>query len=166
MTPAAAPLETTTDGFLGGRLSILQPRHGYRAAMDPVLLAAAVPARAGEAVLELGCGVGVASLCLGARVAGLRLAGVERQADYAALARANALQNGIAFDVELADLAALPPALRARSFDHVIANPPYFPAGGGTPARDPGREGALREETPLALWVDAGLRRLRLVRLV
>ena len=37
----------TRDGFLGGRLAILQPRDGYRAATDPVLLAAAVPARAG-----------------------------------------------------------------------------------------------------------------------
>lgn len=159
--PPDLPPGTTVDGFLGGRLSILQPRHGYRAAMDPVLLAAAVPARAGEAVLELGCGAGVASLCLGARVAGLRLEGVERQADYAALARANGLRNRIAFDVTVADLAALPPALRARSFDHVIANPPYFPAGGGTPARDAGREAAQREETRLSLWIEAGLRRLR-----
>ena len=149
------------DGFLGGRLRIRQPREGYRAAMDPVLLAAAVPARAGQAVLELGCGAGVASLCLGRRVAGLRLFGVERQPGYAALARANAARNGIALAVAEGDLAALPAELRRLSFDHVIANPPYFPAGGGTPARDAGREAAQREETPLALWVAAGLRRLR-----
>ncbi|KAB2877432.1 MAG: methyltransferase, partial [Albidovulum sp.] len=44
--------EITADAFLGGRLTIAQPRAGYRAAADPVLLAAAVPARAGQAVLE------------------------------------------------------------------------------------------------------------------
>jgi len=149
------------DGFLGGRLRILQPLRGYRAATDPVLLAASVPARPGEAVLELGCGAGVASLCLGARVPGLALAGLELQPAYAALARRNAAGNGIAFEVYEGDLAHPPAALRAREFDHVIANPPFFPRGGGTRAADPGRETAQREETPLALWIDRGLRRLR-----
>ena len=54
--------DLTEDGFLGGRLQILQPRKGYRAGTDPVLLAAAVPAQAGQSVLELGCGAGVALL--------------------------------------------------------------------------------------------------------
>lgn len=152
--------EITTDAFLGGRLRIAQPAQGYRAAADPVLLAAAVPARAGEAVLELGCGAGVASLCLGHRVAGLRLAGLELQPAYAELARRNAAANGQAFEVHVGDLAAMPAALRARSFDHVIANPPYFGAGSGTPARDGGRETAQREAAPLAGWIAAGRRRL------
>lgn len=154
-----APDELTDDGFLGGRLRVLQPRRGYRAATDPVLLAAAVPAVAGQSVLELGCGAGVASLCLAARVPGLRLSGLEVQAAYAALARANAARNGIGLEVVEGDLAAMPRALR-QSFDHVIANPPYYPAGGGTGAEDPGRERALREATPLAVWIEAAVRRL------
>lgn len=153
--------EISTDAFLGGRLTIAQPRAGYRAAADPVLLAAAVPAAAGQAVLELGCGAGVASLCLGHRVAGLRLVGLELQPAYAALARRNAAANGQAFEVLEGDLAAMPVALRAQEFDHVIANPPYFGAGSGTPARDPGRETAQREATPLRVWIETGLRRLR-----
>lgn len=151
----------TEDGFLDGRLKVLQPRTGYRAATDPVLLAAAVPARAGEAVLDLGCGVGVASLCLGLRVPGLTLHGVERQADYAALARRNGARNGLVLTVWEADLSHLPRALRGTDFDQVMMNPPYFRSGDGTRARDAGREGAQREETPLARWIDAGLRRLR-----
>ncbi|ACM01967.1 tRNA1(Val) (adenine(37)-N6)-methyltransferase [Cereibacter sphaeroides] len=154
-----APDELTSDGFLGGRLTVLQPRRGYRAATDPVLLAAAVPASAGQSVLELGCGAGVASLCLAARVPGLRLAGLELQPAYAALARENAAMNGVALEVVEGDLSAMPAVLR-RSFDHVIANPPYYPAGGGTGAADPGRERAMREETPLALWIEAAVRRL------
>ena len=116
--------ELTTDAFLGGRLAIRQPKAGYRAGIDPVRLAAAVPARSGETVLELGCGAGVAALCLGRRVPGLALAGIERQGDYAVLARENAAANGIAFEVVEGDLARMPASLRARSFDHVIANPP------------------------------------------
>ena len=40
--------ETTEDRFLDGRLTVLQPKTGYRAATDPVLMAAAVPARRGQ----------------------------------------------------------------------------------------------------------------------
>jgi tRNA1Val (adenine37-N6)-methyltransferase len=149
------------DRFLDGRLVIAQPRGGYRAGTDPVLLAAAVPAVGGQAVLELGCGVGVASFCLGVRVPGLALHGVERQPDYADLARQNAAANAVALDVTIADLTRMPSDLLARTFDHVIANPPYFDAASGTGARDPGREAALREVTPLADWIDAALRRLR-----
>ncbi len=161
MSEVFAETELSEDMFLGGRLRISQPVAGYRAAMDPVLLAAAVPARAGDSVLELGCGAGVASLCLGYRVPGLRLAGLEVQPAYAALARRNAAANGQAFAVHDGDLAALPAELRLESFDHVIANPPYFSAGSGTPAADPGRETAQREATPLALWLSVALRRLR-----
>lgn len=149
----------TRDAFLGGDLRIWQPRDGYRAATDPLLLAAAVTAQDGQSALELGCGAGVAMLALGWRVPGLDLTGVERQPEYAALARRNAEENGIVAQIETADLLALPPDLR-RGFDHVLANPPYYPAGSPT-ARDAGRDAALREETPLAEWIACGLRRVK-----
>jgi len=82
------------DQFLGGRLTVAQPKTGYRAGVDPVLLAASVPAGRGESVLELGCGVGVASLCLAARVPGLKITGVEIQPDAAILDAQNAKHNG------------------------------------------------------------------------
>jgi tRNA1Val (adenine37-N6)-methyltransferase len=153
------PPELTDDGFLGGRLRIRQPRRGYRAATDPVLMAAAVPARPGQSVLDLGCGAGVASLCLATRVADLRLSGLERQPAYADLARENAALNSIRLDVVDGDLANLPASLR-QGFDHVMANPPYYARGSGTPATDDGREAAQREETPLAVWIDTATRRL------
>ncbi|MDQ7262574.1 methyltransferase [Paracoccus sp. PS-1] len=151
--------ELREDGFLGGRLRILQPARGYRAGADAVMLAAACPARAGDSVLELGCGAGVALLCLGARVPGLHLAGLELQPAYAELARRNAAANAIPAELYQGDLARMPAELRGRSFDHVIANPPYFT--GGPPAPDAGRGRARHEATPLPQWVEAGLRRLR-----
>ncbi|PKP68938.1 MAG: methyltransferase [Alphaproteobacteria bacterium HGW-Alphaproteobacteria-4] len=154
-----SPEALSDDAFLGGRVQLLQPRAGFRAAMDAVLLAAACPARAGQSVFELGCGVGVASLCLGVRVPGLLLAGLELQADYADLARQNAARCGVPLAVFEGDLAAPPSALRARSFDHVLANPPFF-SHPGSAAADPGRETAQREATPLAVWVATGMRRL------
>jgi len=153
--------DLTCDGFLGSRLKIFQPKSGYRAATDPVFLAASVPATAGQSVLELGCGAGVASLCLGARVPGLDLHAVELQPDYADLARRNAGANNTVLTVTCADLAAMPAALTSQNFDHVIANPPYLAAGAGTAAQDHGREIAFRADTPLATWLDVMIRRLK-----
>lgn len=151
--------DLSDDGFLDGRLRVAQPRRGFRSGADAVMLAAACPAVAGQAVLELGCGAGVASLCLGWRVPGLHLVGLEAQADYAGLARRNALANGMTMQVLTGDVARAPDRLRTMVFDHVIANPPYFL--GGTAAPDGGRALARREDAPLAAWIDAGLRRLR-----
>jgi len=150
----------TCDAFLGGNLRIWQPRSGYRAGVDPVFLAAAVGAVPGQSVLELGCGAGVATLCLQWRVGGLDVAGLELQSGYAGLARRNAVENKLTFEVVEGDLQTMPTALRARSFDHVIANPPYFDRNAGTSAGDAGREAARREAAPLAAWVDAATRRL------
>lgn len=152
--------DTTLDGFLGGRLTLEQPRTGYRAGTDPVLLAAAVPARDGETCLDLGCGVGAAALCLTART-GAICTGLELQAAYAALARANAARNGVDFEVIDGDVTAMPAALRQRSFHHVIFNPPYFEQGTGTEASDAGRDRALRDRGDLDAWLGAAVRRTR-----
>ncbi len=157
MTAAAL----TCDAFLGGRVQVWQPAQGYRAGIDPVLLAAAVPARAGARVLDLGCGVGTAALCLGARVAGLDLTGVELQPDYADLARRNAAQNDLPLRVVTADLRALPPDVTGAAFDHVLTNPPYFDRAHGSPAADPGRETALGEALSMSVWLDTALRRVK-----
>ena len=160
MPAAFAPQDLTEDHFLGGRLRLLQPRVGYRAATDPVLLAAAVPATPGQSVLDLGCGAGAAALCLGVRVSGLILMGLELQPEYAALARENAARNGLEFDVTEGDITDIPAHLRAQTFDHVIANPPYY-APTSPAATDAGRDMAVRETAPASLWVDIGLRRLK-----
>lgn len=154
-----ADVELSDDKFLCGRLRLLQPLKGYRAATDPVLLAAACPAEPGQSVLDLGCGAGAAALCLGLRVPGLALAGLELQPAYADLARRNADRNGIALEVHGGDLTRMPAPLR-RDFDHVIANPPYYPAG-GSPSPVAARARAMQVDTPLSAWVAAATRRLR-----
>ena len=152
--------DLTHDKVLGGRLQLWQPRRGFRFGMDAVILAAACKVAPGDRVLELGCGVGCALLCLGARVDGLSLTGVEISADYADLARRNAAEAGIAARIVTADLAALPADLRQETFDHVLMNPPYFRPAASTASDDADRDRALRGETPLADWVDVAARRL------
>lgn len=147
----------TEDAFLGGRLMLRQPAAGFRAGSDAVMLAASVPAQDGQSVLDLGCGVGAAMYCLGARVPGLVLTGVEMNGAVADLARCN----GSAEVVE-ADVLTLPPALRQRQWSHVIANPPYFPAGGGSPAAEAAREAGLREggAGDLTRWAEVACKRV------
>src|SRR4029450_12297009 len=98
--------DVTEDTVLGGRLRLRQPRRGHRVGHDAILLAAAVPARAGEAVIELGAGVGAAGLALVARVAGVRLTMIELVPRLAALAAENAQLNGILAEVVELDVAA------------------------------------------------------------
>ena len=152
--------ETTRDGFLGRRLTIEQPKHGYRAGADPVLMAAATAVSSGDSVLELGCGVGTALLCLGARVPGVALWGLERDDDMATLARSNGAANDMGLTIETGDVARMPDTLRARRFDAVMLNPPFFDRRHGTPS-DGGREAGRGEgEVRLATWLTAASRRL------
>lgn len=151
---------TSDDDFLGGRLRLSQPVRGYRAGIDPVLLAASVPARAGQRVLDLGTGSGVALFCLMARVDGLLAHGIERDEALARIAARNAARNGLDADIVTGDLAALPSGLRDIAFDHVLANPPFFDRARGS-VSDAGREAGRGEETPLPTWMETAVRRLR-----
>lgn len=166
-TPADDPVSdeaVTEDALLGGKVRLRQPRDGYRAAVDPVLLAAAVPTRPGERVLDLGCGAGAVFLCLLAREPALRVVAVERDPEMAALARANAGLNGVSGGVEVveADVAALPPGWREGGFDHVVSNPPYLPPGRADPSPHAGRAAAgVEAGSDVAAWIGRARRCLR-----
>ncbi len=156
-------IEFSEDRLLDGRVLLRQPADGYRAAIDPVLLAAAVPARDGDMVLDLGAGVGAAALCLASRVTGCRVFGLELQAALVGLARQNIELNRFNGRVEImiGNLTLPPPRLAAGSFHQVMTNPP-FNAGDGTPSRDAGKDLANREDgVLLADWMRFALSMLR-----
>lgn len=143
-----------TDGhLLDGRVRYLQPRQGFRSGIEPVLLAAAIPARQGARVLEGGSGAGPALLCLAARVPDLRGVGIERDPALALLANRNALANGYTgLEFIAADIAS-PRELGV--FDHAFANPPYH-AAGSTPSPDASRRTAKQGDPGLvATWAAA-----------
>ena len=145
-----------TDTFLDGRVTVTQPDSGFRSGLDAVMLAAAVPALAGQRLLELGSGAGTAALCLEARVPGIDVTGVELDAALAELAAQNAAANGSKARFVAADIFALPPELK-RDFDHVFCNPPFHGAGQVSP--DPARATALMDGGRLADWLTVGLQR-------
>jgi tRNA1(Val) A37 N6-methylase TrmN6 len=139
---------TTRDAFLAGRITLSQPRNGFRAGFDSVLLGAAV--RNGtQNLLDLGAGVGTAGLVALALGRAERATLVERHAETAALARENIADNGFSGRAEALtlDILASGPTrqaagLAANQFDAVIANPPFFDAGQGTLAPEASRADA------------------------
>ncbi len=146
---------TTEDTLLDGRVRLRQPREGLRAGHDAVLLAAAVPARPGDAVIELGCGSGAAFLCLAARVPGLQIVAVEREPALAALARENAALNGLAEQVTVIEGDIADRALRRTlpRCAHGFANPPFWEAGTRPPTAI--RRAATHEDdSGLAAWTE------------
>lgn len=149
------PVPISRNPLLGGRVVLSQPTRGYRAAIDPVFLAAAVPAVAGETVLDAGSGAGAAALCLAARVPGCRVVGVEIDPAFAAMARDNAAENGFAdrVDIRMGDLAAgLPPDIEPASVHHAMANPPHLDPARGT-APSSGRVARVEGRVGLANWI-------------
>lgn len=127
--------DLSEDALLGGKIRFFQPERGYRVAVDPIFLAAAVPVQPGEQVLDVGAGTGAAMLCLAARVGDCRLVGIELQRELLRIANTNIEANGFDKRIEMiaGDLATLPPRLMAASFDHVMTNPPFLTGEGATP---------------------------------
>jgi|SRR5580658_1347420 tRNA1(Val) A37 N6-methylase TrmN6 len=151
----------TEDHILGGRVRLAQPAKGYRAGLDAALLAAACGARAGERVLEAGCGVGAAMLAAAARAPGAVFVGVERDAAMLALAQANIAANrfGDRVGALAGDVTDGPP--RGAPFDAAICNPPFFDDPGALRAPHPGKRGAFLADDGLAAWTSYLLKSVR-----
>ena len=149
----------TDDKFLDGRVTVRQLAHGFRAGLDAVILAAAVPSRESETALELGAGAGTASLCLAQRVENLTVVGLEIDPELVGIANANATANGM--DARVSFVAGNvfdPPAALRRPFDHVFCNPPFHGEEGEI-SPDASRARALQDCGRLGDWLAAGLKR-------
>lgn len=150
---------TTVDDFLGGLIKLRQPKIGYRATSDAVMVAAAVPAKEGKTILDVGCASGIVGLCIGARVPNLSITGVEIQPELVELACQNAALNGQNLTVIEADISKKVPELHGIQFHHVVTNPPFYTE---TPARQSRQvEIAYKQVVPLKKWIDFCLRHLR-----
>lgn len=160
--------DVTDDSFLGGRLTLRQLRRGHRAGHDAMLLAAAVPAVAGERVADAGAGIGAAGLALAARMADVAVTLIEREGELVGLARHNIRHNGLdsrvsCVEADIAELAAAPQrfGLVSAAFDHVMMNPPYHDSGRHRPSPDALRALAhVAADGLLRQWVEAAVRLL------
>ena len=150
------PTEIVENGLLNGRVRLRQPARGYRAGMDAALLAAAVPAQAGQSVIEAGCGAGAVLMQIAARRPGVVLTGLERDPAMAALAVENAALNGVAATTAIrqGDVAAGFRALGVEPGDWAVSNPPFFDDAGALRAPAEGKRGAWMADDGLKAWTD------------
>ncbi len=148
---------TTQDSFLGGRITIIQPKEGYRVGTDAVMLGAALKGGAGRA-LDMGAGVGAVSLSLGYRYPDCQITLVEKDPLCAMLAQLNMDANipNHQNRVIEGDVLALPEILKA-SYDQVFANPPFH-HGHDMPARSRRRSLAhYGDAQTLEGWIKSAL---------
>jgi tRNA1Val (adenine37-N6)-methyltransferase len=163
MNPANETLETiaTVNPILGGALTLVQPRNGYRFSIDSLLLARFARVRGRDRVLDLGAGCGVISVMIAAQSHPREVVALELQSELAAIAERNAALNRLGSmrvihaDLRTRRIAGLTPA----SFDLVVANPPYRALRSGRESPDAGRRAARGESTAtLAQFVEAAKR--------
>lgn len=141
-------------------LRIAQPARGFRYTSDAIWLAgfALETAPAATAALDLGTGSGVVALLLAAR--GIPTVGIDVRPEWEPLWRETLDGSRTAAPVSLRRADVTEPI--PETFDLVVSNPPFFPAGTGPVAPDPWRRAARTESTAtLATFVRTGLSALR-----
>lgn len=149
--------------LMAGKILYDQFISGNRTGLEPVLMAASVPARPGQRVAEIGCGAGAGLLCLSQRITGLNLWGIEADPPSLALAQHNLEANGrtgvTLLNAYFPD--NLPQDTPYGRFDHCFANPPWHPTQ-GTPSPLSQRDLARRAQPDtLESWVKGCTRLLR-----
>lgn len=156
-------LSETLDSFLGGRIKLIQPIDGYRAGIDPIFLAACLQPKPQEKILDVGAGVGVASISLATRCPNAQVIGLEVQCDLVKLAITNIQANQLTDRVEMikGDLLSPPSFLKPHSFDQVMTNPPYYEYSRAQSSPVPGKAQANTETIDLSKWIRCCLKMLK-----
>jgi tRNA1(Val) A37 N6-methylase TrmN6 len=144
--------------LLNGRVTLMQSMNGLRASTDSVLLAAAVQAKSGDKILDMGCGTGAVGLCVIERLKdlNLELTGIDIQSDMIELAKVNS--TGYQATYICGDVTDKKVFL-SESFDHVVMNPPYYVEGTRQPSPDDAREMAYTGD--LSAWVTSAVHWVR-----
>ena len=146
----------TEDQILGGRAILLQPVTGFRAAIDPILLAASVPVETGDQVLDVGTGSGAAVIALLARLKNISVTGMDVQPGLIAMGARSAVRNDFKLPPRFigVDIAHPSPTVDAMMFDHVMSNPPFLPVDRGQRPKDLARALATIESSAdLKTWI-------------
>jgi len=136
----------TFECFWPGGPVFRQAAH-FRLGTDCVLLADFARVEGARRGMDLGCASGAGLLLLLAKSERLHMTGLELVEEAAELARENLRANALDKRGEIVsgDLREHRALFRAGSFDLVIANPPYYPAGSGARPTDDKRAAARLE---------------------
>ncbi len=154
-------MEHTIDDFLGGMIKLRQPVDGYRATSDAVTLASAVDEiKKDDKVLDVGCGTGAVSLCLGARFANTEIFGIELQNENVELANENSKLNNFEKNIKFFQGNVFEKNIFSdKNFDIVISNPPFMDKSDYA-SPDDSRD-KTRREANYKGWIDFCVRRVK-----
>ena len=113
------------DGFMEGRIKLIQSRSGYRFSVDALLLSEFITIRKGDIVVDLGTGCGVIPLILILTRPVKHVIGIEIQDELADQALRNAVLNNGRKKMTIirGDIRQIP--FCTASVDVVVCNPPY-----------------------------------------
>ena len=153
----------TVDRFLGGLVTLVQPRKGHRAGLDAAVLQALVPADASGTAVDLGAGTGVVAFAIATRAPGLKVIAIERDPETLRFAQAGlALADNAGFahrvrlvqaDVTIRREERETLGLPDHSADWVLMNPPFDVPRTGRPSPDPARrEAHIGDDETLPAW--------------
>lgn len=140
-----------------GVVHIAQPQRGHRFTLDSILLADFCRIKRNDRIFEPGAGTGIISLLLAKKFPTSRVVADEAEPYSYSLLRGNIERNGLMERVTPLnrDIQTIKPSAAFRSFDVIVANPPYIQAGSGkkSPAleRHVARHGEMGS---LAAWVE------------
>ncbi|MDE6758920.1 MAG: methyltransferase [Clostridia bacterium] len=126
-------MDIRIDDLQCNNLKIKQFIDGYCFTSDAVLLANMTRCCSGDTIVDFGCGNGVISLLLSAKLPCKKIIGIELQKEVADLAQENVKFNNLEDKIEIIneDIVNAPNLLGKESIEVVVCNPPYFSAASG-----------------------------------
>jgi len=113
--------------FLRGKISLYQPKSGYRFNIDSVLLSDFFkPTNQKGTLIDLGTGSGIIPILISLRYPDINLSALEVQHLFVETARENFKLNKVDVNLIHADVKQVRQFFKPESFDYVITNPPYI----------------------------------------
>lgn len=120
----------TIDEFLGGKFKLKQPKKGFKAGTDSILLAASIQLKKEDSLVELGCGSGAVLLSLNHRFSNNFMSGIEFDNTSYYYASKNLEKIGNIVKILKEDIREIPKNTSYKSlqqkFNQVTMNPPFF----------------------------------------
>jgi tRNA1(Val) A37 N6-methylase TrmN6 len=118
----------TEDRILGGHIKLMQPRKGYRVAIDPVILAYFVNVKPLQEILDVGCGVGTISLILKKKEKFAKITAIDVDEEMCLLFQQNYQMNLLDIEIKNVGIEHIQKdvSMKNKLFDHVVTNPPFF----------------------------------------
>ncbi len=149
--------EITEDFILHGKIRLLQPKNGYRAAQDPIVLARQVELRSGQSILDVGCGVGTISLILKHFNESQNITCIDIDPEMVELCTKNSQINKLPLHIVEGNVNSS--ALSSKTFDCVVTNPPFYNVRNFRASTT--KKFANFETVDLQVWLKFCLKRLK-----